>query len=498
MAFEIGQYRNQPIAYITRFPFYCRRNNVTNLVAHLFVFSSNAPSSVVKYKINFSGGVMYLPRAGHASKTELALPPQHLSKSCGSTLCSRSSIFTWYTHGTSVFLALPAVVTSSTYNRTERPSDGGLGLEGVPALDDGRAGEPSRRILLDIGSQPPSFVAPSTNTLGPGSSVMPTNRTSPPTTEHSTTVSSQGNIDCVDRRPLHYIAQRGDYWVLYNYIVATTQFRCWESVTYTTHADYTFMENLEPLLDRWKGPISLALHAPGTDFETTLRTIHYLRDCSPQPISQLVTFHIYFPSKHLPKMVPKSDKLFLDRYNCSIPAPWFNATTYKTQKKLMYPINVGRNIARESATTHYLLASDIELYPSPGVINDFLDMIRRNGPSLRHGKPKVFPLSIFELEANMSLPNDKTELVTMLKNGSAIPFHKKVCPRCHNVPHSKEWLKANSSQGGLAVFHIGKRKLDIFGDDRQQSDLLPLVTRMKLKVKGYETELPLKLNISAT
>lgn len=89
--------------------------------------------------------------------------------------------------------------------------------------------------------------------------------------------------------------------------------RCWESVTYTTHADYTFMENLEPLLDRWKGPISLALHAPGTDFETTLRTIHYLRDCSPQPISQLVTFHIYFPSKHLPKMVPKSDKLFLDR-----------------------------------------------------------------------------------------------------------------------------------------------------------------------------------------
>lgn len=78
----------------------------------------------------------------------------------------------------------------------------------------------------------------------------------------------------------------------------------------------------------------------------------------------------------------------------------------------MYPINVGRNIARESATTHYLLASDIELYPSPGVINDFLDMIRRNGPSLRHGKPKVFPLSIFELEANMSLPNDKTELVS--------------------------------------------------------------------------------------
>lgn len=45
----------------------------------------------------------------------------------------------------------------------------------------------------------------------------------------------------------------------------------------------------------------------------------------------------------------------------------------------------------------------------------------------------------------------------MLKNGSAIPFHKKVCPGCHNVPHSKEWAEA-AVKPGLAVFHIGKRQ----------------------------------------
>lgn len=44
----------------------------------------------------------------------------------------------------------------------------------------------------------------------------------------------------------------------------------------------------------------------------------------------------------------------------------------------------------------------------------------------------------------------------MLKNGSAIPFHKKVCPGCHNVPKSKEWQNASPSEG-LKVFHIGKR-----------------------------------------
>ncbi|KAF6211349.1 hypothetical protein GE061_011861 [Apolygus lucorum] len=286
---------------------------------------------------------------------------------------------------------------------------------------------------------------------------MPTNRTSPVTTEHSTTLAMQGNIDCNDRRQQPYTAQRGDYWVLYNYIPANRQFRCWESVTYTTHADYTFLDNLEPLLERWRGPISLALHAPGTDFNTTLWTVRYLRDCGSQPVADLVTFHVYFPSKHLPKSIPKGSSVFETKYNCSLPPPWVNASTYKSQKKLLYPVNVGRNVAREMASTFYILASDIELYPSPGVIGDFLEMIRRQDAPLRHKNPKVFPLSIFELEANMNLPNDKTELVAMLKNGTAIPFHKKVCPGCHNVPRSKEWLRANATQGGLRVFHIGKR-----------------------------------------
>lgn len=203
---------------------------------------------------------------------------------------------------------------------------------------------------------------------------------------------------------------------MYNYVLANRQFHCWESVTYTTHADYTFLDNLETLLDRWQGPISLALHAPGTDLLPTLATIRYLRECISAPVADYVTFHVYFPSKHVPKLVPHFDKVLDEHFNCSLPPPWVNSTpisTYKAQKKLLYPVNVGRNIARESAVTHYILPSDIELYPSPGVIPDFLDMIRRQEPALHHKHPKVFPLSIFELESNMSLPANKRELVSV-------------------------------------------------------------------------------------
>jgi hypothetical protein len=44
----------------------------------------------------------------------------------------------------------------------------------------------------------------------------------------------------------------------------------------------------------------------------------------------------------------------------------------------------------------------------------------------------------------------------MLKNGTAIPFHKKLCPGCHNIPKSKEWVTTPETVG-LHVFHTGKR-----------------------------------------
>lgn len=216
------------------------------------------------------------------------------------------------------------------------------------------------------------------------------------------------------------------------------------------------------------------MHAPGTDFVPTIKAIKYLRDCAPggQLVRQFTTFHIYFSSKHIPKFVskslpfvccneckfclkfpnkvPKFNKVLDQPYNCSLPSPYNNissAQLYKTQKKLLYPVNVGRNIARDAAMTHFILASDIELYPNPGLVKRFLEMVARNDPPLQRKNPKVFPLSIFEVDSASQVPRDKTELQELLKKGKAIPFHKRVCSSCHGVPKSKEWMAANETEG---------------------------------------------------
>ncbi|XP_044580381.1 beta-1,4-glucuronyltransferase 1-like isoform X2 [Cotesia glomerata] len=279
----------------------------------------------------------------------------------------------------------------------------------------------------------------------------------------SSPLSLKDIIKCNDKSLEARIAQRGDYWVLYNYVPMSIYVKCWESVTYTTHADFTFLDNLEPLLQRWQAPVSIALHAPGTDFQPTLDSIRYLRNCGSPLVSQFTTFHIYFNWKHVPKVVPSSEKvLAFEPYNCSLGPPWshqnvLNNKMYKNEKKLLYPVNIGRNIARESAITHYILASDIELYPNPGLPDNFLEMIRKNDhPALSKSNPKVFVLPIFEVDKKSLPPTNKTILIKMLKAGTAIPFHKRLCSICHNIPKGKEWQEA-AETADLSVFHVGKR-----------------------------------------
>ena len=42
--------------------------------------------------------------------------------------------------------------------------------------------------------------------------------------------------------------------------------------------------------------------------------------------------------------------------------------SYRSTNNLTYPVNVARNIARQTATSHFVFPSDIELYPSPGIV----------------------------------------------------------------------------------------------------------------------------------
>ena len=117
--------------------------------------------------------------------------------------------------------------------------------------------------------------------------------------------------ECRDKASTTRLQMRGTkYWTIYNYVRPLRgPFRCNESITYTTHTELNYLHNLEPLLERWKGPVSVALFTPGSDYQAALEAIFYYRQCrldgdgkaaEPTLVSQYVTFHFYFPVDHLP------------------------------------------------------------------------------------------------------------------------------------------------------------------------------------------------------
>ncbi|XP_013166937.1 PREDICTED: beta-1,4-glucuronyltransferase 1 [Papilio xuthus] len=268
-------------------------------------------------------------------------------------------------------------------------------------------------------------------------------------------------LGCNEKDFLPQTIQRGDFWVLKNYVRADHGIiLCHETITYTTHAGFEFLDNVQPLVERWMAPVSLAIHAPGADLAPTVDSIRYLRDClNNDLIRQYVTFHVFFSNKHIPSKIPDPETFLLTPFNCTSKPPYNvdASSTYMKSKSLLYPVNVARNVARDSALTHFILPSDIELYPSPNLIPRFLNMIARNEKPLNSTKPRVFPISIFEVDAKVQVPSTKTELQAMLIKKTAIPFHKYVCPNCHNIPQGQQWMNA-AETSQMDVFHVGKRR----------------------------------------
>ncbi|KAM8716626.1 hypothetical protein ACLKA7_003497 [Drosophila subpalustris] len=239
------------------------------------------------------------------------------------------------------------------------------------------------------------------------------------------------------------------------------------------NGDYTFFDNLEMIAQRWMGPISFAIHSPGYDLKSTLDAIQYVRNCLPGSrfITDYVSFHVYFSNKHMPDYVPYNEDETLDwPFKCTmengtlLPPPYHRdrSEMYKEQANLTYPINVGRNIARKAVNTHFIFACDIELFPSLGFVEQFLDMVYRNNSVLslnNQQPPRVYPLPVFEIFEDEQLPNDKFDLMELFRKHRAQLFHAKVCANCHKVPGFQNWIKRTpNATDDLQLFSMTLRQ----------------------------------------
>lgn len=127
--------------------------------------------------------------------------------------------------------------------------------------------------------------------------------------------------------------------------------------------------------------MSVAVYSPGTDLISAMNVIFYLRNCNAATdlVKEYVSFHLFFDK------MDYNENNILTLYErleatlkCSRAESYLKIRqneTYRAKHKLSYPINAARNIARTAATTHFVFACDIELYPNPNFVEQFLKMI---------------------------------------------------------------------------------------------------------------------------
>lgn len=251
------------------------------------------------------------------------------------------------------------------------------------------------------------------------------------------------------------VAGGGKFEIYGDFIVADESVPFNESVTLTTQATHEFLQHAPTLCNHWQGPVSVAAYSPGTDYEIVLNKIAYLRQCGDPCVRANMTWHIVYDRAHRPAHLQNATE-FLASWNgsCSSDVMTREYAEYRKAHKMTYPINVLRNAARTRARTMYVLASDIELYPSGNIIPRFMRLLKQ--PNLTRPR-QVFILPIFEVQAKQTAPLTKATLVKMMRNKTAIFFHKWVCEQCQKFPKRDEWVLYVPDEDKLGILTTTKR-----------------------------------------
>uniref|UniRef100_A0A1A9X059 Uncharacterized protein n=1 Tax=Glossina brevipalpis TaxID=37001 RepID=A0A1A9X059_9MUSC len=272
-----------------------------------------------------------------------------------------------------------------------------------------------------------------------------------------------------------HIGQRGQYWILYKYIAALNIYTGNESVSLALHGEYTDLIILNALIRRWHGPISLTLFVNGDDFHQAQNIILYLIKCTEFSIKirWFVTFNFIMHEDHIWRHIPKSEKDFMSRTVDCINSPFSSHNeTYRQQKKLPYPSNMARNVARQTVSTYYVLSLDLNYLPSAKFIENFLEMVHKL--YLDNPLNTLYCLTVFNASIKTVLPETKTDLLLYYKKYKKLYLTEE----SWRIPYLRSWLTSSNKADGFSIlttlkheglwfpWYVSANQYEPFADER--------------------------------
>jgi hypothetical protein len=210
----------------------------------------------------------------------------------------------------------------------------------------------------------------------------------------------------------------------------------------------------------WSGPISISIYAPDLEYDFTAKIIQHLVQCQPAVMTK-VAIHLIFPSEKPPKRLSKMS----NNIDCSTGsaeklirtslATVSNNTDYQEWRiSFPYPQNIARNVARKSAKTYYTFVTDMDIVLSKNsaeLLKVFLAEKKNN--TFDNKKKCAFVIAPYELDWETKFPETKTDLLQLIKNNKARPFHQAIwLPNQHATNFS--WYERASAQNESSSLHV--------------------------------------------
>ncbi|XP_041448272.1 beta-1,4-glucuronyltransferase 1-like [Drosophila obscura] len=258
-----------------------------------------------------------------------------------------------------------------------------------------------------------------------------------------------------------YVRQHGEYWVWHNYIVAGEVLIANESVTLATHGTYADLKLLPTLLIRWQAPISLTIYANGEDMDKTIKGLAYINTCLQLGVlmQRFVSVHLVWHQQHMPKNLRRGSMgVTADPLMCDSASVYLNSTqdlTYWHRKKLQYPVNLLRNVARLNVLTYYVFSMDIQLLPTHNFAKKFVNFVLNHDvwryADISQPYTTVFCLLTFPHVLEAPLAQNKFQLIMILRDFNI------TSPVYDDIDVQMQWLSTQNSKDDLYIFSRSKK-----------------------------------------
>ena len=205
------------------------------------------------------------------------------------------------------------------------------------------------------------------------------------------------------------------------------------TITVVSHMTIDREERLVQLCTEWDGPLSIGFFVWKDNHEERIEKLIEKNQC----LQYWADFHLVY-----------------------------NVYSESTDLQVIYPFNIMRNIALQTASSKFVFLLDIDflVLPKPHefykeqIIVEYKNLLPSNFSQKENKpiswkkvhenipmKPSFIVPALESVVKTLPLPNSKVETVKMLKNHTLNPFYGRYCLHCHIPTQFKKWAVSKTS-----------------------------------------------------